>query len=109
MTHAPKWIWVTAYHSDEHNDFFATVTDAETEENAEFPGEIKYVRADELDRLRVALRDCADDLEAEINAKYQAANRAYPSEERRFQRDMETVRQARAELARGKPSSGPAR
>lgn len=45
-----------------------------------------------------ALAECADDLEAEIAARYAGAD-AYPSEARRRDRDMEPVIAARAALA----------
>jgi len=49
----------------------------------------------EITRLRAALRECADDLETEIKARYPAQVQIYPSEKRRFDRDMEMVRRAR--------------
>jgi len=51
--------------------------------------------ADEIVRLRAVLRECADDLETEIKARYPAQVQIYPSEKRRFDRDMEMVNRAR--------------
>lgn len=51
--------------------------------------------ADEIARLRAALRECADDLASEIAARYPAEVLRYPSEQRRHDRDMEPVRRAR--------------
>ena len=49
--------------------------------------------AAEIERLRAALRECADDLAAEIEARYPAPiRRAFSSEQRRYDRDMEPVR-----------------
>lgn len=52
----------------------------------------------EVERLRVALKDCADDLEAEILAR---ANSELP---RRIDRDLETVRVARQALSPNNPA-----
>lgn len=52
----------------------------------------------EVERLRAALKDCADDLEASVNAEY-AGTRDYPSQESRYQRDMRPVYAARHLLA----------
>lgn len=48
--------------------------------------------------LAKALVSCADDLEAELNGLFPESMRAYPSMQARFDRDMETVRSARAAL-----------
>lgn len=48
--------------------------------------------------LATALKDCADDLEAEVEARYPAESSHHPSEARRRWRDMEPVRKARAAL-----------
>jgi hypothetical protein len=45
--------------------------------------------------LEAALRDCADDLEAEVEAKYPVGSRVYPTMERRYNQDMEPVTTAR--------------
>lgn len=49
---------------------------------------------DDIAQLRLALKDCADDLEAEIEARY-ANTKDHPAMKRRYDRDMETVRRAR--------------
>ena len=51
-------------------------------------------------RILALLKELADDLEAELDSRYPASVRAYPSEEARYQRDMEGVYKAR-ELLRG--------
>ena len=51
--------------------------------------------------LRAALKACADDLEAEVCARYAGTQDLYPSERRRFERDMEAVTAARQLLAGG--------
>ena len=48
--------------------------------------------------LRERLRDCADDLEAEIKARYPNGAVTYPSEYRRYRNDMLTVDAARQAL-----------
>ena len=51
---------------------------------------------DLVNKIAVCLRDCADELEAEIKAFYpDDIINQYPSEMRRFRRDMYTVEQAR--------------
>jgi hypothetical protein len=52
----------------------------------------------EIDRLRELVKDLADDLEAEVNGHYPPEVRAYPSEQRRYERDMANVYAARREL-----------
>lgn len=51
----------------------------------------------ELDKMREALKECADDLEASVNAEY-AGMLDYPSMARKHARDMEPVKKARALL-----------
>jgi hypothetical protein len=53
----------------------------------------------EIHRLRAALKACADDLEGEVCARYAGTQDLYPSERRRFERDMEAVTAARQLLA----------
>lgn len=55
--------------------------------------------AADLEALVRALRECADDLAAEIDARNQGDTRKYPSMEAKYQRDMEPVHRARAALA----------
>jgi hypothetical protein len=45
------------------------------------------------------LKDCADELEAWVNQYYTPDTRTYPSEERRYQRDIAPVISARTLLA----------
>ncbi len=48
----------------------------------------------ENERLRAALKDCADELEGYVEHHY-AKTKDYPSELRRYERDIEPVRKAR--------------
>ena len=54
-------------------------------------------------KLREELRACADDLEAELRARYGCVKGGpiHPAENRRFQRDMGSVYAARAALKGG--------
>lgn len=52
----------------------------------------------EIEQLRALVNDLADDLEAELNGHYPPEIRAYPSEQRRYERDMANVYEARREL-----------
>lgn len=52
--------------------------------------------------LYAALMECADDLEAEIEARYPPAIREYPGEKRRYDRDIAVVHRARAALAKAR-------
>lgn len=55
-----------------------------------------YVPVQELRDLIISARQCADDLEAELNARYPEKDRGkYPSEKRRYERDMTEVRDVR--------------
>jgi len=51
--------------------------------------------ADEIEKLRAALKECADDLEEEINGKYRGSQNIYIHEMHRFDRDMAPVTNAR--------------
>jgi len=52
-----------------------------------------------LDQMIEALRECSDDLEAEIRYRYGGSGRLlYPSEQIKFDRDMLPVKRARALL-----------
>jgi hypothetical protein len=53
--------------------------------------------ADEIERLRALVKDLADDLEAELRGHYGPVL-DYPSERRRFERDMDNVYKARRAL-----------
>lgn len=48
-------------------------------------------------KLREMLRECADDLEAEIEGQY-SGMKDHPAMKRRYDRDMDTVIRARAVL-----------
>lgn len=50
-------------------------------------------------KLAEALRECADDLEAELNARYPKPLRKYPREGEYYRRDMAAVYKARELLA----------
>jgi hypothetical protein len=58
------------------------------------PGLVESARR--VERLEAALKECADELEAEFRNRHSPD--LHPSSERRFNRDMETVRDARAAL-----------
>jgi hypothetical protein len=51
-------------------------------------------RDEEIARLRALVKDLADDLEDELRGRY-GATMDYPSERRRFERDMVNVYKAR--------------
>ncbi len=61
--------------------------------------EIAALRA-RVEGLEAALRECADDLEAEVRATHGAdhPDGIHPSQERKYERDMEPVDRARALL-----------
>jgi len=48
-------------------------------------------------KLRTALIDCANDLEASVDAEYRGTL-DYPSQRRKYDRDMEPVKRAREAL-----------
>jgi len=50
-------------------------------------------------RLRELVKNLADDLEAELNGRYRIGGEIHPAEERRYQRDMSIVYEARRFLA----------
>lgn len=54
------------------------------------------IKREAVERAIAALNECADDLEAELRARYpEETIEAYPSERRRFERDMRSVLNAR--------------
>lgn len=56
----------------------------------------------EIERLRTLLKECADDLEAELNARYDKTL-DYPSQRLKYDRDMTPVREARSALRQNAP------
>ena len=50
--------------------------------------------ADEIERLRTVLKECADDLEAEVEGHYQHV-KDHPAMAPKYERDMASVRKAR--------------
>ena len=54
--------------------------------------------AKDNERLRALVKDLADDVESEVNGHYPPEVRAYPSEQRRYERDMANVYEARRAL-----------
>ena len=55
-------------------------------------------------RLRESLEECADDLEAELDKKYKyPSGSVHPASQRHYDRDMVTVRKARAVLGDNAP------
>lgn len=66
-----------------------------TEMIASLQAIVEKQRSDD-DALRAALKECADELEAQIEALYPQADRdTYPTYQRRYDRDIEPVRMAR--------------
>ena len=59
---------------------------------------LRTTEAAEIEQLRALVKDLADDLEAELNERYPQNVRAYPSEQRRYERDMVNVYEARRAL-----------
>jgi hypothetical protein len=53
----------------------------------------------EIERLREALRECADELEVVVEDRYKDT-KDYPSEKRRYDRDIAPVLRARDLLSR---------
>jgi hypothetical protein len=53
----------------------------------------------EIERLREALRDCADELEVVVEERYRDI-KDYPSEKRKYDRDIAPVLKARDLLSR---------
>jgi hypothetical protein len=51
--------------------------------------------ADEIEKLRAALKECADDLEAEIMHRYGDTAHKYPGERQKRDQDMAPVIKAR--------------
>lgn len=51
-----------------------------------------------IEEMADALRNCADELEAEVKAHY--TDLSYPSEKRRYERDMQSIHAARHTLAK---------
>ena len=56
----------------------------------------------ENEKLRAALKECADDLEEEINGKYRGSQNIYIHEMHRFDRDMAPVMNDRKLLQKEK-------
>ena len=56
----------------------------------------------EIERLRAALRECANDLECELNGRYDQTL-DYPSQRAKFDRDMQPVLAARKLLNSERP------
>jgi len=54
--------------------------------------------ADEIEKLRAALKECADDLEAEITHRYGGMVPKYPRERLKRDQDMAPVIKARVAL-----------
>jgi hypothetical protein len=53
----------------------------------------------EIERLREALRECADELEVVVEDRYRNT-KSYPSEKRKYDRDIAPVLKARDLLSR---------
>mgnify|MGYP003337478586 CR=1 FL=1 len=77
-----------------------------------FRSKIVLRYAEAVDKLQILnenlanrLKECADDLEAEINARYANTQDTYPSEKRRYDRDMQKVIDARVWIEKSKKKS----
>lgn len=57
---------------------------------------------EQIAALEIALKDCADDLEAEIEARY-GSTKEHPAIRRKYERDIAPVRSARLLLRRNDP------
>jgi hypothetical protein len=53
--------------------------------------------ADEIEKLRALLKECADELADQVEGQY-AKTKDHPAMKRRYDRDMQLVRDARAAL-----------
>lgn len=56
----------------------------------------RYAR--DIERLQAMLKECADDLESEIEGRYHGV-KDHPAMTPKYERDMETVKRARALIA----------
>lgn len=65
-------------------------------------GEDRYVivPAEIYEDLLAALKECADDLEAWVRERHGYGDDIHPAMQRRYERDMEPVRTARAAIAK---------
>jgi hypothetical protein len=52
----------------------------------------------DMEAIKAALSECADDLESMIAAQYAGSEKVYWSQRQKFDRDMEPVNRARALL-----------
>jgi predicted component of type VI protein secretion system len=95
----------------QHNERQETVSDIVERLRDDQPGERQAKRearmelggllteaADEIEKLRAALKECADALEAEIMNKYGDWVPKYPRERQKRDQDMEPVKKAYAAL-----------
>jgi len=74
-------------------------TDAETRKQAEYDARLIAAAPELLE----ALEDCAEDLAAEVEARYRIdAGTIHPAMHTKYDRDMEPVRNARAIIAKAK-------
>ncbi len=61
--------------------------------------------SEELASLKAALKECADELEQYVEAEY-VETKDYPSQRRRYERDMGPVHRARAALSAKERTAG---
>jgi len=54
-------------------------------------------RKAEIERLKALVKELADELDVLVEARY-SGTKGYPSEQRRYERDIEPVKRARAAL-----------
>jgi hypothetical protein len=81
------------------NGIIEFMTAAAAEENAGKLDEITRLRAINADLLAV-LQECADDLAELIESEYGNTQDVYPSQRRRYERDIAPVLKARAAIAK---------
>ena len=80
---------------------FTTTGGVRTTYTVEPIGSVPSGEREARERVRVleeALMDCAEDLEAELNARYGGPDDIHEALKRRYERDMEPVRRARTVL-----------
>ena len=78
-------------------------TQATKERSHYYVGNLATDAADAIEALTAALVECSDDLEEELNARYPAEVRKYPTMQRDYDHDMAAVLRARAALRKVRP------
>lgn len=76
-------------------------------EGAYTDGNIAWIAWGEITQLRAALTKCADELEHQIRAEYENKYGGHPAMDRRLERDLIEVKEARDVLKGTYPRSSP--